>query len=421
MARKVRNSLLESRSARLKLAPRRKPYSGSSLGRGIALLYRRNKTNGAWVAKVSDGHGAYWTKAFAEADDFDASDGKSILDFYQAQDVAKQLARRQPGEVSDDSRPATVAEALDAYERDLETRGGSVYNARHPRSHLTSVLKSKPVQVLDAKELNGWRNSLLDKGLQPSSVVRYCKGLRAALNLAASHDARVQNKSAWEIGLEALPDATVARNVILDDRTVGQFINAAYAHGGALGLLVHVLGETGARPSQAARLLIEDLHGGTHPKLAMPRSAKGGSKNRAARKSERVNVPISEPLAASLKKAAKGRPADAPLLLQADRRPWSKSPSDDYREDVAEVVKAIGRDPDEVTLYALRHSSVVRALLRHVPVRVVAASHDTSVAQIERTYSKHITDHADDISRRAMLQHEPPPAPAAGNVVPMVR
>ena len=119
MARKVRNSLLESRSSRLKLAVRRRTYSGSSLGRGISLLYRRNKTNGSWVVKVSDGHGQYWTKAFAEADDFDASDGKRILDFYQAQDLAKQLARRQAGEVGDDSRPATIAEALDAYERDL--------------------------------------------------------------------------------------------------------------------------------------------------------------------------------------------------------------------------------------------------------------------------------------------------------------
>src|SRR5215470_16032035 len=167
MARKVRNSLLESRSARLKLAVRRKPYTGSSLGRGMALLYRRNKTNGSWVVKVSDGHGAYWTKAFAEADDFDASDGKTILDFYQAQDLAKKLARREPGEVSDDSRPATVGEALDAYEADLTARGGSVYNARHPRSHLTPLLLSKPVQLLDAKELNVWRKSLLARGLEP--------------------------------------------------------------------------------------------------------------------------------------------------------------------------------------------------------------------------------------------------------------
>ena len=71
MARKVSFSALESRSARLRLKIRRRPYSGPSLARGIMLLYRRNKTNGTWVLKASDGHGAYWTKGFALADDFE--------------------------------------------------------------------------------------------------------------------------------------------------------------------------------------------------------------------------------------------------------------------------------------------------------------------------------------------------------------
>ncbi|MCP3464481.1 hypothetical protein [Bradyrhizobium sp. CCGUVB23] len=82
-------------------------------------------------------------------------------------------------------------------------------------------------------------------------------------------------------------------------------------------------------------------------------------------------------------------------------------------------MRAIGRDHEEVTLYALRHSSIVRALKRNVPVRIVAATHDTSVAMIERTYSKHITDHTDDISRAALLQHEPPLASVPGNVTPI--
>jgi hypothetical protein len=43
---------------------------------------------------------------------------------------------------------------------------------------------------------------------------------------------------------------------------------------------------------------------------------------------------------------------------------------------------------------ALRHSSIVRQLLVGLPVRVVAANHDTSVIMIERTYSRHIGDHA---------------------------
>jgi hypothetical protein len=84
MARKVSFSALESRSARLRLKIRRRPYSGPQLARGIALMYRRNKTNGTWVLKASDGHGSYWTKGFALADDFEDADAKNILTFYQA-------------------------------------------------------------------------------------------------------------------------------------------------------------------------------------------------------------------------------------------------------------------------------------------------------------------------------------------------
>jgi hypothetical protein len=55
-----------------------------------------------------------------------------------------------------------------------------------------------------------------------------------------------------------------------------------------------------------------------------------------------------------------------------------------------------------------------RQLLANVPVRVVASVHDTSVTQIEAHYSKYISDHSDQLSRRALLQLG---APAAANVV----
>jgi len=60
-----------------------------------------------------------------------------------------------------------------------------------------------------------------------------------------------------------------------------------------------------------------------------------------------------------------------------------------------------------VTLYALRHSSIVRGLLGGVPIRVVAAQHDTSVPMLEKTYSAHITDHSDALARRALLNTQP--------------
>jgi hypothetical protein len=59
-------------------------------------------------------------------------------------------------------------------------------------------------------------------------------------------------------------------------------------------------------------------------------------------------------------------------------------------------------------MYALRHSSIARMLLQNVPIRLVASLHNTSVAMIERTYSKYITEHSDDVSRKVLLQYELP-------------
>jgi integrase len=418
LARKVRHSALESRSARLRLAIRRKPYGGPSLARGVALMYRRNKTTGTWVLKASDGHGAYWTKAFALADDFEDADSKNVLTFYQAQDAAKKLARGEDG--SADTAPLTVDGALKDYRRDLLARGANPYNSESPRVHLSKVLLVKPVQLLTAQELKKWRDSLLGK-IAPATINRVGRCLCAALELARQHDDRIQNRQAWEIGLANLPDAQEARNVIISDDKVREFVSTAYQLDNKLGLLVDVLATCGARPSQAVRLRVEDLHDHpVRPRLMMPKSAKGGGRNRSQKKHGRYSLPITVQLASRLKEAARGRASDAPLLLQSDGSPWGNNPGQNYHRQVDKIVTAIGLDSGEVTAYSLRHSSVVRALLAHVPVRLVAAMHNTSVAMIERTYSKYITEHehSDDISRRALLQHEPP---SSENVVALAR
>ena len=415
MARKVSFSALESRSARLRLKIRRRPYSGPSLARGISLMYRRNKTNGTWVLKASDGHGAYWTKAFALADDFEDADAKNVLTFYQAQDQAKKLARG--GDGGTDSAPITVDSALKAYRRDLEAREANPYNADWPRLHLTSVLLSKPVALLTSAELKKWRDGLLGT-MAPATINRLCRCLCAALEQATQHDKRIQNRDAWETGLAGLPNAQEARNVVLSDDKVREFVAAAYALDHQLGLLTDTLAITGARPSQAVRLRVEDLHDHPlRPKLMMPKSAKGGGRNRSAKKIERYSVPITRSLATRLKAAAKGRAGEAPLLLQSDGSPWDKNPGQNYHRQVDNVVTAIGLDPAEVTMYCLRHSSIVRMLLRNIPIRLVASLHNTSVAMIEKHYSKYITEHSiDDIARSGLLS-EPTPA---DNVVTLV-
>jgi len=412
MARKVRYSALESRSARLKLPVRRRPYGGPTLARGVALMFRRNKSNGTWVLKASDGHGHYWTKVIAQSDDYEESNGKAVLTFFEAQDAARKLARGDDG--SAESALVTLDSALKAYAADLTARQANAYNAEWPRLHLTSVLLSKPVALLDASELSKWRNGLLAK-LAPATVNRLCACISAALELAAQHDERIKNKHAWEVGLASLPGATQARNVIIADDKVRAFVAEAYALDHALGLLSDVLAQTGSRPSQAARLRVEDLHDHSlRPKLQMPKSGKGGGRNRVARKLERYSVSITPALAVRLREAAKGRADNALLLLQSDGASWGDNPGQRYHREVDKIVTAIGLDPAEVSMTALRHSSVVRRLLAHMPVALVGALHNSSEKIIRQHYAKYITEHADDHVRVGLLQDE---SPTGENVV----
>jgi hypothetical protein len=136
----------------------------------------------------------------------------------------------------------------------------------------------------------------------------------------------------------------------------------------------------------------------------MPRSAKGDTASRDRRR-ERTPVPIPAALAAKLAAAA-GRSDDAPLLDRGNGLGgWLGAggrQADYYRKPFRELV-GHPKLPANVTPYALRHSSIVRMLPANVPVRLVASLHDTSVAMIEKHYSKYINDHADAIPRRAML------------------
>ena len=398
----------------------RPPVVGSRCARnpttispGIHLGYRRNAGSGTWSVRVADS-GAEWVKRIAVADDLEPTSPPHVLSYWQAIDLARSLARRQPGDAVDESRPLTVSEALTLYEKDLVARGGNPYNAEHPRIHLPAVISNKPVSLLGAAELRKWRDSLLAKGLAPGTVNRTKTGLRAALELAAAHDPRVTNQRAWKIGLAALPDAHRARNVILDDATVRRIVATAYKYDRALGIMTDVAAVTGARLSQLARLEVADLQpDGREPRLLMPLSAKGRARNK---RYERRPVPITPALAAVLKQAAQGRAPDAPLLLRANGERWGHGRRRHHRNDFRAVIEAAGLDPDVATLSALRHSSIVRQLLANVPIRIVATLHDTSVKMIERAYSRYIASHSDEIARRALLEIEQPSAP---NVVPL--
>ena len=257
--------------------------------------------------------------------------------------------------------------------------------------------------------MRAWRDGLIAKGLARDTVNRVRTCVRAALSLAAKRDKRIVNRSIWEDDFDALPNATEARNVILPDTVVTKLITEAFARDHQLGLLLQVIAETGARPSQVVRLDIADLDA-ANCRLLMPRSGKGHAHKRAAKMAERVRVQITSELAALLKREAQGRAGDAPLLMRSNGEPWGYRRSDQYRREFAEVATVAGLDPKTVTLYALRHSYISRALLRGISITLVADATDTSEKEIRRHYAKLISDHSGEIMRRALLDVSQPSA-----------
>ncbi len=148
MARSIYSEKLRSRTNRLKLPIRKKPFK-VLLAPGIFLCYRRNAGPGTWSVEAG------WLKRFALADDFENANGLSVMSYYQAAARALKLARGSEG---DSERPVTVAEAIDAYETDLEARGGAKYNATSVRNHLSPAMSNKVVMLLTETELASWRN-----------------------------------------------------------------------------------------------------------------------------------------------------------------------------------------------------------------------------------------------------------------------
>jgi integrase len=406
MARRLRSPTLETRTARLKLKVRRKPYF-LSVAPGISLGYRRNLGPGSWLVRCADGQGGAWTQGFATADDFeDASADGSVIDFWTAQTRARELVR---GKAAAAHKPLTVQEALNDYQSDLKVRGGHVGIVRRLLEHLSPSLLERPVGQLIARELRRWRDSELARGLAPGSVTRVCKTFAAALNYAAAHDEAITNRKAWTVGLAALPDSHRARtDAVLSDDNVRAIVRACQAASPELGLLIEIMAVTGCRPIQAARLLVGDLK---RDRLLLPRSAKGRGRKRIDRRA----VPIPPALARRLTASADDRPPTAPLLLRPDGtswRPWTS----DYTHLFQRALTTAGLP--KVVPYALRHSSITRALLRGTPTRLVADGHDTSVAMLERNYASSIADHSETMVRAAQIDLAPG---ADVKVVPLAR
>lgn len=416
MARRTRSNTLENRTQRLRLEPRTKPHT-VKLAPSVHLGFRRNATGaGSWSIIVK--RRPEWIRKFAIADDFEEANGETVLSYQQAVEKGLALARQGEG---NSGAMATVLQALEAYEADLQTAGRSLYNATTlKKRHLPAPFAAKPVGLLKKHDFTAWWAAMLKKGLAQESVARYAKSLRSALNQAADDDDRIKTRKVWKEALRGPAkanddgdDEIVRDNFILPDSIVTAIVHACHddgrAQGDDLGLLVQILADTGCRESQALRLRPRHLNDDdpAKPILTIPASRKGLTRKKLNKTIKDYDLPISPRLAALLRQRADNRTASQPLLDKL----W------DVADRFRSVIERLGLDTT-LSPYCLRYSSVARQLLRRLPIAIVAKNHDTSIAMVEAFYARYInkSKKVDALTRAALIDHEA--LPATSNVIP---
>lgn len=408
-----------------RLASQRNPYwAGVSGGRGgVSLGYRKpTRGPGTWVGKlVIDG--ARREEKLGEADDAGASG--AALDYPKAVTAALTWARQAFASIeaqSSGQREAaapTVRSAVEAYiaDRKLRSQHGRDASSRLTK-HVLGVawFADTKLSRLTMVAFGKWRATLPD-GHKPSTINRLLNDLRAALNAAADlHRREMPAHLAADIraGTKAISGATEARRQILSDADVRKLIEHAFAvdADGDFGRLVLLMAATGARFSQLAGMTVADVQP-VAARAMVPTSAKG----RGPQKAGRTAVPVGADVIDGLRPVLVGRAGHEPLLMRwikrqtgpfawerAGRAAW-KSASEPERM-WSRTIEAAGLPADTV-MYALRHSSIVRGLRSGLPVRLVAALHNTSMAMIEKHYAAFIVDATEELARRSLVSLAP--------------
>lgn len=372
------------------------------LGKGIALIYRPARTGGpgSWAVRALRPDSTHAETVIGTADDHTPANGTTVLSCEQAIARAVQQGTliREGGDQQQVNGSLTVEDAIDHYVERLKSRGrrASAEARAALRKHLNGLMP-RTVRSLTANDLTALcdtvpervRNSFkaalnaLPPGIRPSLEVTRClNGQRA--HVPEGDEART-------IGVDEVPDQKQVRAIVRKARN----------HDDAFGRFVATLAVTGCRPSQVAGCRVRDLEGDM---LLVPPSRKG----RPGKAKPWARRPLPAALATELRGASEGRDANALLfplpLYERDHTP---------RDQGGTGWRLVGEQPWHRTywgreareagiedgLYQLRHASVVRMLLNHVPPRVIAAALDTSVVVLESAYSRWIGVHGEDLMR----------------------
>jgi integrase len=410
MARKVRDSNLETRTARSRLKTRHKPYF-RLIEPGLHLGYRKLASGpGTWIVRRYAGDGRYVVENLRKddrlvvADDYSEPDGVAVLNFAQAQARAK---ASRPGAAR--RGPYTVAAALNDYFEYLEGEGrtpAAIQDARYRNSaFIDPALGKLEVASLTAARLLRWRNDLAksqprirtrrgekqkhremagaddDSGravlprARRASVNRTWTVLRAALNKAFEHS-KVDSDVEWR-KVKPFKGVDAARPGHLSIAEAKRLVNASAAE---FRPLVQAALFTGARYGQLARLTAADFDPDVGTLQVSTRKGDGSVKE--------YHVQLTAEGTKFFAQQCLGKVGSDRLFSKADGSAWEKSHQDrPMREAFAHA-----KISPHLGINQLRHTYASLALKNGVDLQYIAKNFGhTDTRMVEKHYG-HIRD-----------------------------
>jgi integrase len=361
MPRTVREKRLDSPAARAKLKHSDKPY-WRAIDTGLHLGYRKGLNGGRWVCRRYLGAGQYEVATVAIADDHSPADGASILDFFQAQRKAREVAAlaKAPAKTV-----FTVAAAMNAYFARLEHEGSrSLADAkRRARFHILPGLGDILVADLTRDIISKWLTGMAGRGADGHSSQDAIRANRASANRvltilrAALNQAFRDGKAASDIPWRTVKpfhgvDAPRLRYFTKDEVT--RLINAAQ---GNFRDIVKAALFTGCRYGELTRLRGGDFN---------PESGTifvGQSKSGKAR-----HVVLTDEGQRFFEALTAGRPGGALMLSHADGLGWGAS---HQIRPMAEACRAARIEPS-AGFHIIRHTAASHFVMSGVPLNVVA-------------------------------------------------
>ncbi|MGH8116588.1 MAG: tyrosine-type recombinase/integrase [Rhodanobacteraceae bacterium] len=363
---------IDKARARDRLQPRREPYWGAPLSRGLFLGFRKLATGGTWIARYhDDGQHRYHSLGYVDAVTYD-----------EAVAAARAWAKAANAGV-DTTKVRTVADVCREYIEDRRReKGDTAANAieGHFRRYVfdAPIGKTKLDRVR-AAQVKTWRASL---DMAPATRNRVLTALRAALNYAVASRC-VDAGRAIEWRSVKIEPATSKRDLYLDRTQRHALIDALPAFAQPF---VRALALLPLRPGALAQCTVADLHGDS---LAIRHDKANAGRT----------IALSADAATLLHEQARSKLPAAPLLACPDGSAWDK---ERWRAAIVPAAAAAGL-PASVCAYTLRHSLITDMLAGGMDSLTVARMAGTSLAMIEKTYGHLLQRHAAEAMQRLAL------------------